>query len=576
MHFASCLSKVWRAGALGSLLAAPLLTSAAQAKPNIMFIMADDIGWMQVQAYAQGMTNAETPNIDRLATEGMKFTHYYAMQSCTSGRTAFATGMYPLRVGLIPPQLPGSPTALLPGTPHIAKVMHDLGYSTAQFGKNHLGDKNYSLPTAHGMQEFFGYLYHLDAMQGVSFDDLNTSPTKQAVAPVCANTPVKGLDPIPGEVDPKGNVVCLTPPRPMLDCTSSDGTEANQVCKDAGPLTLKRSETVDEELSAKVVDYLDRADPKKTNKPFFVWYNPARMHVTTALSPKYMDMVGVKGGKDWGTNEAGMKQLDDNIGVVFAKLEAMGQMDNTIIVFTTDNGAETMTYPDGGTTPFKGQKGDSWEGGYRVPMLIRWPGHIKAGAQTSEMMAALDWLPTLTEIAGGPTGEGLKKEIEAGKYPGFVKTTLDGVNQAEFLTGKSAHSARDYFFYYSGAQLAAVRWKNWKFVYYGTGQGAEGWLMPLIPYHWTMLTNLNRDPFEQTFSNKSAMSLGGAYNSTVTAYIYDWNILPVGQKLALNHLETYVDYPPLQAPASYNLSQVMEEIEAQKRMHQGKAAGAGD
>ena len=332
---------------IGALTGLPgaLATAQQQAKPNILFIMADDIGWMQVQAYAMGLTNAETPNIDRLAHEGMKFNDYYAMQSCTSGRTAFATGMYPLRVGLIPPQLPGSPTALLPGTPHIAKVLLDLGYNTGQFGKNHLGDKNYSLPTAHGFQEFFGYLYHLDAMQGVSFGDLNISPTEQGAAPPCANTPVKGLAPVPGAVDPKGKVVCLTPPRPMLLCKSSDGTEVNQSCTDEGPLTLKRSETVDEELSAKVVDYLDRNDPKKTNKPFFVWYNPARMHVTTVLSEKYMNMVGVKGGKDWGVNEAGMKQLDDNIGVVFAKLEAMGQMDNTIIVFTTDNGAETMTYP---------------------------------------------------------------------------------------------------------------------------------------------------------------------------------------------------------------------------------------
>jgi arylsulfatase A-like enzyme len=557
-------------------LAASPPASAQEKKPNIMFIMADDIGWMQVQSYAMGLTNGETPNIDRLAREGMKFTDYYAMQSCTSGRTAFITGMYPLRVGLIPPQLPGSPTALLPGTPDLAKVLLDLGYNTGQFGKNHLGDKNYSLPTAHGFQEFFGYLYHLDAMQGVSFGDLNISPTEQGVAPPCANTPVKGLAPVPGEVDPKGNVVCLTPPRPVLSCTSSDGTEANQTCADEGPLTLKRSETVDEELSAKVVDYLDRNDPKKTNKPFFIWYNPARMHVTTALSEKYTNMTGVKGGKDWGFNEAGMKQLDDNIGVVYAKLEAMGQMDNTIIVFTTDNGAETMTFPDGGITPFKGQKGDSWEGGYRVPMLIRWPGHIKAGVTTGEMMAALDWMPTLAELAGGPTGDGLKKQIEAGKYPGFVKTTLDGVNQTAFLTGKSDHSARDFFFYYSGAQLAAVRWKNWKFVYYGTGQGATGWLMPLIPYHWTMLTNLKRDPFEQVINDKSAMGLGGAYNSTVTAYIYDWNILPIGQKMALDHLETYSAFPPLQAPASYNLSQVMEEINAQKRMHTTKPTAVSD
>ena len=361
-----------------------------------------------------GLGNGETPNIDRLAKEGMKFTDYYAMQSLHLWAYSLHHGYVSPARGSDPAATSGQPDGAPPGHARPGQGSARLGYNTGQFGKNHLGDKDFSLPTAHGFQEFFGYLYHLDAMQGVSFADINTSPTVQGVAPPCANTPVKGLAPVPGEVDPKGGVICLTPPRPVLSCISSDGSLANQSCKDEGPLTLKRSETVDEELSAKVVDYLDRNDPKTTNKPFFVWYNPARMHVTTALPQKYMDMVGVKGGKDWGVNEAGMKQLDDNIGVVFAKLEAMGQLDNTIIVFTTDNGAETMTFPDGGITPFKGQKGDSWEGGYRCPMLIRWPGHIKAGVTTSEMFAALDWMPTLTQLAGGPTGDGLKKKIEAG------------------------------------------------------------------------------------------------------------------------------------------------------------------
>ena len=540
--------------------AGPALAQAPAKKPNILFIMGDDIGIMNVGAYHQGLMVGETPHIDRLAKEGARFMAAYAEQSCTAGRTAFATGMNPLRAGMIMPQLPGSTSSLLPGTPHVARFLLDLGYNTGEFGKNHLGDKPGSLPTAHGLQEFWGYLYHLDAMQGVSFPDINRSPTVQAVVPPCKNEPVRGLSDPPGAVDPQ-TTLCMTPPRPVIHCTSSDGTEKNQSCKDEGPLTLERSKTVDEEISAKVIDFLDRNDPKKTNKPFFVWYNPARMHITTVLSPKYEAMLGVKGGKDWGINEVGMKQMDDNIGEVFKKLEAMGEMDNTIIVFTTDNGAETITYPDGGVTPFRGGKLTTWEGGMRVPLLIRWPGHIQPGILKDQIFSMLDFVPTLVDIAGGAKGDELNKQIQAGRYPGVVKTKLDGVNQRAYLEGQG-DSARDTIFYYSGTHPSAVRYKNWKMYYAMAPSTPQGGLLGVQNFHWTMVNNIKRDPFEASVMNENTlMGMTGALAAPSTAYIYDWNLLPIGQLLWLKELMSYKEFPALQTPSSYNLDQIIQQMQ---------------
>ena len=518
-------------------LAACLFVSTAQAeeqaaakKPNIVVIMGDDIGWFNIGAYHQGMMAGRTPNLDKLATEGMRFTDYYAEASCTAGRANFITGELPIRTGMTTVGQAGSTVGIPKEAVTLATTLKSMGYATGQFGKNHLGDLNEFLPTVHGFDEFFGYLYHLDAMED----------------PAHPNYPKDLLD----KVGPRNMVHSWASDKDDPTIMPRWGKIGKQKIEDAGTLWPERMKTVDDEIRDKAIAFIDKA--KADGKPFFLWLNPTRMHIVTHLSDKYEALRNAQNG--WSEHEAGMAQLDDDIGLVMKKLTDMGVDDNTIVIFTTDNGAENFTWPDGGQTPFAQGKGTVMEGGFRAPAIIRWPGKVPAGKVENGIFSGLDWFPTLVAAAGDAN---IVDELKQGKKIGDTKykVHLDGYNQMDVITGK-APSVRHEVFYFGESTLGAVRIDDFKYRFIDQ---PGGWLgdktHPDVPF----LTNLRLDPFERT---------GWPYGAGVGSQQYFdwfkfqfWRFVFVQQQVAKLAM-TAVEFPPMQKGASFNLDAVKAKIEA--------------
>jgi arylsulfatase A-like enzyme len=510
--------------------------------PNIVVIMGDDIGMWNIGAYHRGMMAGRTPNLDRIAKEGMLFTDYYAEASCTAGRANFITGELPIRTGMTTVGQAGAPTGLPAEAVTIATVLKSMGYATGQFGKNHLGDKNEFLPTVHGFDEFFGYLYHLDAMED----------------PAHPNYPQ--------------NLLNVVGPRNMVHSWATDqddqtemprwGKIGKQRIEDAGTLYPKRMETVDDEIRDLALKFIDKA--KADNKPFFVWLNPTRMHIVTHLSPKYEAMRNAENG--WSEEEAGMAQLDDDIGLVMKKLKDIGVDDNTIVVFTTDNGTELFTWPDGGQTPFAQSKGTVLEGGFRVPAIVRWPGKVPADSVQNGIFSGLDWLPTFAAAAGNPN---IVDELLKGKEIGgrVYKNHLDGYNQLDCITGKGP-SARHEIFYLGESTVGAVRLDDYKFRFIDQPAGWVGEkTKPDVPY----ITNLRLDPFERTGWPNNGTKEGGQQYFDWFKYQF-WRFVFVQQAVG-KELQTFIEFPPMQRGASFNLDAVKAEMA--KRMEQAEAASKG-
>ena len=523
--------KIWLG--LLALLAIGMIASmpaAAQQKPNIIMIMGDDIGIWNIGAYHHGMMAGRTPNIDQLAAEGMLFTDYYAEASCTAGRANFVTGELPIRTGMTTVGQAGSPIGLPAEAPTIATALKSMGYVTGQFGKNHLGDLNEFLPTVHGFDEFYGYLYHLDAMEDPCHRNYPQA-LKETVGPrhMVHSWAAAADDPA---VQPRW------------------GKVGKQRIEDAGELCPKRMETVDDEILANALKFLDKA--RADGKPFFLWLNPTRMHVITHLSEKYENLRNSENG--WSIQEAGMAQLDDIVGSVMKYLRDNGLDQNTIIGFTTDNGTENFSWPDGGQTPFAGGKGTVMEGGFRAPMIIRWPGKVPAGKIENSIVSGLDWFPTLVAAAGDPN---IREELKSGKQLGdrTYKVHLDGYNQIDLITSKGP-SARHEVFYFAEGTLGAVRINDFKYRFIDQ---PGGWLGGTVKVDWPILTNLRLDPFERTGLT------GSLFYKDWFAYEF-WRFVFVSQEVG-KYAQTFIEFPPMQKGASFNLSALKEELEKKIEAH---------
>jgi arylsulfatase len=494
----------------GIIMMALQSSAMAQNKPNILVIWGDDIGQFNISAYNRGMMGYRTPNIDSIANEGALFTDWYGQQSCTAGRAAFVTGQSPIRTGLTKVGLPGAPEGMKKEDPTIATLLKAQGYTTGQFGKNHLGDRDEMLPTAHGFDEFFGNLYHLNAEE----EPENPDYPKDAE--------------FKKKFGPRGVIHSF-----------ADGR-----ITDTGPLTRKRMETIDEEVTVKALDFMDRA--AKDKKPFFMWWNSTRMHVFTHLKNESDGKTGL------GIYADGMVEHDGHVGQVLAKLKELGLDQNTIVMYSTDNGAETFTWPDGGTTMFRGEKNTNWEGGYRVPTMIRWPGTIKPGTVVNDICAHEDMLTTLVAAAGDKTA---KEDLLKGRKIGDVtyKVHLDGYDLGPALKGGSEWPRKEFIYWTDDGSVAALRYGNWKVTF--LEQDAEGlrvWQDPFKPLRAPLLTNLRMDPFERA-EHENAMGFQRWYMDRM------FLIAPAGAYVG-QWLQSFKEFPPRQKPGSFNLDRVMEAV----------------
>ncbi len=553
------------AAAAGLAASVPLVSASAPAraqgttkKPNILFIMGDDVGWFNIGAYHRGIMSGKTPNLDKLAADGMMFTDYYAEASCTAGRANFITGELPLRTGLTTVGQAGADVGIPEQAVTLATVLKSLGYATGQFGKNHLGDLNKYLPTVHGFDEFFGYLYHLDAMSDPYWFDypqdwIDKTGPRNLVHSWATDTDDATEMPRWGRVG-KQRIVDEGPLAPFPDMKDMQNWQVSRKAK-------YDMETFDEVLVDRSKGFMDQA--KKDGKPFFIWHNTTRMHVFSYLSPKYQAMMNSR--SNYNTEEAGMAQLDDCVGDLLKHLDDIGEADNTIVIFTTDNGAEVFTWPDGGMTPFRATKGTVFEGGFRVPAIIRWPGKVKPGVVENGLFSGLDWLPTLAAAAGNPNiTEQLLQGVKLGDRS--YKNHLDGYNQLDLLLG-TGPSARHELFYFGGPHLGAIRIDDFKFQFF---QQPYGWPGEKVTTDMPTIVNLRQDPFERTPSTRgeSLNELGGGYLNEFYAREF-WRFVDV-QKAVGTLAATAVDYPPMQAPASFNLDTVKRQVQEMMRAHEGQ------